>query len=111
MRAMEYIVYGIALFFAASWTFALSVPRYRLKSNICAIAFWWLEIGLALTGAFSSLHLFWLMPVSFFVSMNSMLIDLGRRGRTSLSSIMLKSTIVIAPAIGALLYLSAPTGW
>jgi len=104
---MEYFVWGLAMFFAASWTFGLIMrPDFRLKSTIVTIAYWWLIIGLAILASISVYHLFWLMPVALLVPMLLMQVELSRTLRVSVGGIFIKSLFIIGPAIGAVIYLA-----
>jgi hypothetical protein len=68
VEILKYIAWGLALFFAATWTIGiLHKPEFRHKSFIVTILFWWLGIGLAMLGFYNVLYLFWLMPLSIFV--------------------------------------------
>ena len=65
---MSYIVWGLVLFFAGSWTFGLIVrPDFRLKPTVVTLIYWWGFIGLVFLSDISVYHLLWLMPLSLFI--------------------------------------------
>jgi len=107
VQVLTYVAWGAAFFFAGSWTFGLLVrPDYRLKSTVASLLLWWLEIGLALLGFYSPLHLFWLMPISLFLPNAYMQAEIRSRLESHLSTILLKSSVIIGPVLGLLIYFS-----
>jgi hypothetical protein len=86
----EWITWGVALFFAGSWTFGmLASPEFRLKANVAAVLFWWGSIAFVLLTGASVFHLWWLMPMS-------LLVTFGALPRTSLGTILFTRGIIIA---------------
>jgi hypothetical protein len=64
----EYIVIGLAVFFAGGWGLGLALsPRNRTGGNIITVILWWVALSLALTGAFAPLHLLWIFPVALLL--------------------------------------------
>ena len=108
MVILKYIAWGLALFFAGSWTFNLSIrPDLRLKSHVVAIIIWWTEIVLAALGKYSVFHLFWLMPISLYIPQVVQLAEFKRRfAHAPIAVIFVKSAIPVALALAALIYFS-----
>lgn len=65
MDILRWLIYGVALFFAIGWTYALvRRPDFRLKSSLVTVPYWWVGIGLAFTEVMSPFHLLWFMPIA-----------------------------------------------
>lgn len=65
---MSYIVWGLVLFFAGSWTFGFIIrPDFRLKSTMVTLIYWWTFIGLVFLLDLSVYHLLWLMPLALII--------------------------------------------
>lgn len=63
------MTYILALYFAIGWTLGVIFQNQtRTSSNITAIFYWWIEIIITTAGYINSLHLFWLMPLTLFLS-------------------------------------------
>ena len=104
---MSYIVWGLVLFFAGSWTFGLIVrPDFRLKSTIVTLIYWWAFIALVFILGISVYHLLWLMLLALFIPMMLMQAEITTKLHANVGSIFIKSLFLIGPAIGALLYWS-----
>ncbi len=104
---MSYIVWGLVLFFAGSWTFGLVVrPDFRLKSTIVTLIYWWAFIGLVFLSDLSVYHLLWLMPLALIIPGVLMQTEISTKLRANVGSIFIKSLFLIGPAVGALLYWS-----
>ena len=91
----DWLVFGIAFFFAGSWTFGLSIrPDMRLKSTVVTVILWWPLIASAFLELFPSFALLWLMPLALlipaFLGMSAV-----RIGGTSTSAIFILSTLVL----------------
>ncbi len=57
MEYVEYVLWGLSLFFAGSWTFGLLIrPSYRLKNTVVTVVYWWVAIALVYLGELSPLH-------------------------------------------------------
>ena len=68
MAALQWLVYGIALFFAGTWTFAVMFrPAGQLKSTLVTLPYWWIGIAMAIAGLIGPFHLLWFMPVALAV--------------------------------------------
>ena len=107
MAILKYITWGVALFFAGTWTIGLfHRPDFRLKSNIVTVLFWWIEIGLVVLGFYSVLHLFWIMPLSVVIPGYFERMEFGTRLYASAGSVFTKSSIPLGIAICILIYLS-----
>ncbi len=105
MEYLEYIVLGIALFFAGSWTLLLiKRPNSRVRSTIVTVMYWWLAIGLC--GFFSVFHLLWFMPLAAFTPMIIMIGSYKFGYQNSVLSIFIKSLLVLGSALAVLLYWS-----
>jgi hypothetical protein len=103
MNALWYLAWAVALFFAGSWAFGLVIrPDYRLKSTVATVLFWWIEIATLFVSGVSVFHLLWLMPISLLLPMFIMLGDL----RAAFVFILVRSGLIIVPALGALIYFS-----
>ena len=104
---MLYIVWGLVLFFAGSWTFGLVArPDFRLKSTIVTLIYWWGFIGLVFLSGLSVYHLLWLMPLALIIPGVLMQTEISTKLRANVGSIFIKSLFLIGPAVGALLYWS-----
>ena len=106
MAVLTYIAWGLAFFFAGSWT--IGIVMYRVKSNIVTVLLWWIEIGLAGLGFYSAVHLFWLMPMSVAIPWQLESIEMRTHVYARIGSIFIKSAIPLGVAIAVLVYLSAP---
>jgi hypothetical protein len=107
MKVLTYIAWGVAFFFAGTWTLGVLFNKvHALKSTVATLIYWWAIIGLAFFGLFNPLHFFWLMPLALLLPGAAMQVDLARRMTTSMASILVKSGFVIAPAVGVLIYFS-----
>ncbi|MDR6539479.1 hypothetical protein [Variovorax soli] len=104
---MQYLLWGVVFFFALAWTLGLVLsPAQRIKSNIVAVMYWWIAIALASASAFSPWHLLWLMPLALFLSMRLMLAELARTMNTSVSSVFIKSGMLMGPILTGVVYWS-----
>jgi hypothetical protein len=68
MEYVEYILWGLAIFFAGSWTFGMLIrPSYRMKNTVVAVVYWWVAIAFVYLGELSALNLLWLMPLALIL--------------------------------------------
>jgi len=108
IEVLKYIAWGLALFFAGAWTMGVfrKPGGYVAKSIIVTVLFWWIEIGLAVLGFYSVLHLFWLMPLSVIIPGSFESMEVRTRLYSRVGSIFVKSSIPLGVAIGVLIYMS-----
>ena len=100
------VLWAIALFFAASWTFGLIVrPDYRLKNTVVTVAYWWLEISIVYFAGLHPAHLLWLMPLALIVP-KVVMTNLLLTAQNTVGTIFMLSGVVIGPALALLLYFS-----
>jgi hypothetical protein len=71
MQSVDYLrvaVWCAALFFSSAWSLGLILdPRQRLKCTVVTVGLWWPLMAFPALGAFSVLHLLWLMPLALLV--------------------------------------------
>jgi hypothetical protein len=66
---MHFVIYGLAFFFAITWTGALiMIPSNRLICSVVGVFYWWVAIIGSFILDFNYFHLLWLMPLSLFTS-------------------------------------------
>ena len=59
----------IIMFFALSWTWGMTKPYYKTKSNLFSVGWWWICIILILFLKFSPFYLFILMPLALILGL------------------------------------------
>jgi hypothetical protein len=109
-KTLKYITHGFT-FLAGVWPSddicQKPFPKpNRVESIIVAIIFWWIAIGLIGLGFYSVLHLYWIMPFAFAIPWYFWRMESRTSIYTRIGSILVKSSIPLGFAIGALIYLS-----
>lgn len=107
MDYARYIVWAAAIFFASTWLFALFVdPRKRIKSTVVSVGLWWALLAFPVLGAFSVLHLAWLMPLALFIPMAIQMGHLQRKmAHPSLGYVAIGSILpVLGPALALTIF-------
>ena len=66
--SLNIIAWIVVMFFALGWTLGMFQERFRTRSNMLAVIWWWLSIAAVFTLSISPFHLFYIMPLAAIMS-------------------------------------------
>tara|TARA_B100001059_G_C17566012_1_gene442580 strand:- start:389 stop:661 length:273 start_codon:yes stop_codon:yes gene_type:complete len=66
--SLNILAWIVVMFFALGWSLGMFQERFRTRSNMLAVIWWWLSIAAVFILPISPFHLFYIMPLAAIMS-------------------------------------------